>query len=266
MYYYEKNVTTVSSKAEDIFVQLFCETFGPEKGDKLYVQYPFNDIYGNQRYIEFALKNEEMRIAIEIDGEMYHNPKLISENKYYDDLLKQNSLVHNDWKIFRWAYKQLINQPEKVKDELITFLGEKPILKTFDDYLPPQQGQVIELREYQEEALENLQKMRANGESIALLYHATGSGKTITAAIDAKSVGGRTLFLVNALKLADQAEETFAKIWPEASRGKFTGSIKNKTEHVLFASIQSISRNLDDFSSDSFDYIIIDEAVILGLN
>ena len=56
--------------------------------------------------------------------------------------------------------------------------------------------------------------MREDGKTIALLYHATGVGKTITAATDAKAVGGRTLFLVNALKLASQAKETFAKVWP----------------------------------------------------
>ena len=44
------------------------------------------------------------------------------------------------------------------------------------------------------------------------MYHATGVGKTITAATDAKAVGGRTLFLVNALKLASQAKDTFAKV------------------------------------------------------
>lgn len=256
MDYYEKSVNSVNSKAEDVFVQLFREAFGPDKEEKLYVQYPFLDIYDNQRYIDFALVNEDMRIAIEIDGETYHNPKLISENKYYDDLLKQNSLIHKEWKIFRWAYKQLLSQPEKVKDELHIFLGEKP---QFKDFLPPQQGQVIELRQYQQEALENLQKMRENGESIALLYHATGSGKTITAVTDAKTLGGRTLFLVNALKLADQAETTFAKIWPEASRGKYTGNVKSKSENVILATIQSISRNLKDFPPDTFDYIIIDE-------
>lgn len=68
--------------------------------------------------------------------------------------------------------------------------------------------------------------MRKNGETIALLYHATGVGKTVTAASDAKEVGGRTLFLVNALKLADQAENTFAKIWKGATLGKYTGSEK----------------------------------------
>lgn len=82
------------------------------------------------------------------------------------------------------------------------------MFKAFEADLSVQMGQTIELRDYQQEATENLQKMREDGKTIALLYHATGVGKTITAATDAKAVGGRTLFLVNALKLASQAKET----------------------------------------------------------
>ena len=150
-------------------------------------------------------------------------------------------------------------QPEKVKDELITFLGTSPMFKAFEADLPVQMGQTIELRDYQQEAIDNLKKMRENGKTIALLYHATGVGKTITAATDAKAVGGRTLFLVNALKLASQAKETFAKVWPEATLGEYTGSQKDMTQTVIFATIQSISKDLEKFSPTDFDYLIVDE-------
>ena len=93
----------------------------------------------------------------------------------------------------------------------------------------------------------------------ALLYHATGVGKTVTAATDAKRVGGKTLFLVNSLKLTDQAEKRFYEVWPEATRGFYTGNQKDTGVDVLFATIQSVVRNLDDFEPKQFDYIIIDE-------
>ena len=112
--------TSVNSRAEELFVQLFCEAFGPEKTENLQVQYPCVDIYGRHRYIDFALESPESKIAIEIDGETYHNPSKVSENKYADDLLKQNSLIYDNWKVYRWIYSQLEKQPEKVKDELIT--------------------------------------------------------------------------------------------------------------------------------------------------
>lgn len=217
------------------------------------------DIYGRHRYIDFALESPESKIAIEIDGETYHNPSKVSENKYADDLLKQNSLIYDNWKVYRWIYSQLEKQPEKVKDELITFLGTSPMFKAFEADLPVQMGQTIELRDYQQEATENLQKMREDGKTIALLYHATGVGKTITAATDAKAVGGRTLFLVNALKLASQAKETFAKVWPEATLGEYTGSQKDMTQTVILATVQSISKDLEKFSPTDFDYLIVDE-------
>lgn len=251
--------TSVNSRAEELFVQLFCEAFGPEKTENLQVQYPCVDIYGRHRYIDFALESPESKIAIEIDGETYHNPSKVSENKYADDLLKQNSLVYDNWKVYRWIYSQLEKQPEKVKDELITFLGTSPMFKAFEADLPVQMGQTIELRDYQQEATENLQKMREDGKTIALLYNATGVGKTITAATDAKAVGGRILFLVNALKLASQAKETFAKVWPEATLGEYTGSQKDMTQTVIFATVQSISKDLEKFSPTDFDYLIVDE-------
>ena len=240
-------------------MQLFCEVFGPEKTENLQVQYPCVDIYGRHRYIDFALESPESKIAIEIDGETYHNPSKVSENKYADDLLKQNSLIYDNWKVYRWIYSQLEKQPEKVKDELITFLGTSPMFKAFEADLPVQMGQTIELRDYQQEATKNLQKMREDGKTIALLYHETGVGKTITAATDAKAVGGRTLFLVNALKLASQAQETFAKVWPEATLGEYTGSQKDMTQTVIFATVQSISKDLEKFSPTDFDYLIVDE-------
>ena len=251
--------TSVNSRAEELFVQLFCEAFGPEKTENLQVQYPCVDIYGRHRYIDFALESPESKIAIEIDGETYHNPSKVSENKYADDLLKQNSLIYDNWKVYRWIYSQLEKQPEKVKDELITFLGTSPMFKAFEADLPVQMGQTIELRDYQQEATENLQKMREDGKTIALLYNATGVGKTITAATDAKAVGGRTLFLVNALKLASQAKETFAKVWPEATLGEYTGSQKDMTQTVIFATVQSISKDLEKFSPTDFDSLIVDE-------
>ena len=61
--------TSVNSRTEELFVQLFCEAFGPEKTENLQVQYPCVDIYGRHRYIDFALESPESKIAIEIDGE-----------------------------------------------------------------------------------------------------------------------------------------------------------------------------------------------------
>ena len=43
-----------NSGAEEKFIQLFCDVFGPENGQYVYLQYPFVDIYGKHRTIDYA--------------------------------------------------------------------------------------------------------------------------------------------------------------------------------------------------------------------
>ena len=57
-----------NSGAEDRFIDLFCDTFGAEKGQYVYLQYPIVDIYGNHRFIDFALNFPDGKVAIEVDG------------------------------------------------------------------------------------------------------------------------------------------------------------------------------------------------------
>lgn len=253
------------NRAEDLFIDLFADTFGAEKAGFLYSQYPFFDIYQNARFADFVCESGAKRIAVEIDDEASHNPKLVSQDKFTDDLLKQNSMIHLGWDVYRWTVRQMQKQPDTVKDELRLFLGSERGFREIEDYLPTQRGQSfdgekLELREYQQEALRNLQAMRENKETIALLYQATGTGKTVTAVMDAKSVGGRTLFVAHTMELVNQAYQTFQALWKGASVGKFADSVKELDKDIVSGSIQSIALNLDMFKEDDFDYIIIDEA------
>lgn len=253
------------SVAEDLFIELFSDTFGAEKAGYLYSQYHFYDIYQNSRYADFVLENGARRIAIEIDDEASHNKQLVSSGKFYDDILKQNSMVHLGWDVFRWAVRQMQQQPEAVKDELRVFLGNHPQFKEIEDYLPQQKGKALdganlELKEHQKAALKALEEMRDNSETIALLYHATGTGKTVTAVMDAIRCGGRVLFLAHTQELVDQATTTFRKLWPSTSVGRYIESIKQLNCHVVCGSIQSVALHLDTFKDDDFDYLIVDEA------
>ena len=252
------------SPAEDLFIDLFADVFGPEKAQYLFVQYPFIDIYGKNRYIDFAIKDLAQRVAIEIDGGRFHDPAIISQEKYHDDLLKQNCLTYNGWQIYRWTYNQLKNKPEKCKDELRTFLGEHPMFRELEAYLPEQHGRVFEVRdlelyEHQQAALAALEQMRSRNETIALLHHATGLGKTVTAVEDARRLGGRTLMLAHTRELVEQAARQFRQRWPEVSTGIYMDTRKELDAHVVCGSIQSVAQNIQDFHPDDFQYLIIDE-------
>lgn len=253
------------SAAEDLFIDLFSETFGAEKAGYLYSQYPFFDIYQNSRYADFLLENGGRKVAIEIDDETSHNKSLVSSNKFYDDLLKQNSMIYLGWDVYRWAVRQMQIQPEAVKDELRVFLGSQLRFREIEDYLPTQRGKTLdgahlELKQHQQEALDALQAMRDRHETIALLYHATGTGKTVTAVMDAKRCGGRTLFLAHTQELVNQAADTFRNLWPEVTVGRYMEAIKEPDAHVVCGSVQSVALHLEDFREDAFSYLIVDEA------
>ena len=253
------------SSAENLFIELFSDTFGAEKADYLYPQYYFSDIYQNSRFVDFMIENGGHRVAIEIDDEASHNPRLVSQDKFYDDLLKQNSMIYLGWDVYRWAVRQMQQQPETVKDELRVFLGQHPSFKEIEDYLPTQRGKSLdgsrlELKEHQKQALAALEEMRSRFETIALLYHATGTGKTVTAVMDAKRFGKRTLFLAHTVELVDQAARTFRELWPQATVGRYVESTKEKDAFVVCGSIQSVALNLEQFKPDDFGYIIVDEA------
>jgi len=249
-----------ASFAEDLFVELFQETFGLDKTQYLVNEYPCQNIYGDNCYIDYALKTDLDAYAIEIDGEQWHNPALVSVDKYLDDLLKRNSLTYLGWRVYIWTYRQLVNEREKVKSELVQFLGQSPHFRIYDDYLPRQRGTVLELRPHQEETLQRLQELRGEYNSMALIADAQGTGKTTTAVLDACRLGLRTLFVAHTLELLQQAARRFRELWPQARVtiiDDYSGPLDGD---VMIASIQGLHKRLSQFAPDHFGYIIIDEA------
>lgn len=69
----------------------------------------------------FAMNSSEGRIAIEVDGNTWHEPSKISEDKYHDDLLKQNSIVFEGWKYIAGHQGKSIKRPSGLKMSLSHF-------------------------------------------------------------------------------------------------------------------------------------------------
>lgn len=125
-------------------------------------------------------------------------------------------------------------------------------------------GNIIEPNAMQIEALENINRLRAQGEQRALVISATGTGKTILGALAVRSANPKKfLFLVHTEQILDRAMLDFQKALgagPEEF-GKFAGSSRELRKRYTFATIASLSRpeNLYKLSQDYFDFIIVDE-------
>src|SRR4051812_31867035 len=107
-----------STAPEDLFTELFTQVFGPDKVLFLTPQLPVTDIYGSSRNVDLALRTRGAKIAFEIDGLPWHVPEVIPAQKYEDDLLRQNSLICQGWRVYRWTDRQVAHEPERVKDQL----------------------------------------------------------------------------------------------------------------------------------------------------
>ncbi|QGG46803.1 hypothetical protein [Heliorestis convoluta] len=131
-----KSLRKGSSSSEDLFMEIFADTFGLEKVQYLMPEQPFEDIYGYPRRIDYALSIGYEKYALEIDGQRYHDPLQVAKDKFIDDLIRQNSLIYQGWKVYRWAYRQLTQSPEQVKSELVQFLGNNPHLQIWPIFCP----------------------------------------------------------------------------------------------------------------------------------
>ncbi|MGB3411814.1 MAG: DUF3427 domain-containing protein [Microthrixaceae bacterium] len=138
---------------------------------------------------------------------------------------------------------------------------------------PP--AEPVEPRPIQIEGLQALRDARSAGHQAGLVVMATGLGKTWLAAFDsvdvigasgvsqrALSTGaatGRVLFIAHREEILGQSRDVYRQVAPNLELGLYNGSEKQPDADVVFASIQTISRRLDLFSPDAFDYIVVDE-------
>ena len=107
----------------------------------------------------------------------------------------------------------------------------------------------LELRPFQERLLEQIELARSLGHHRNLLVAATGTGKTVMAAVDYARLRprlqrDRLLFVAHREEILEQSRATFAQALRDASFGELWvgGKRPSRFEHV-FASIQSLNRS-----------------------
>lgn len=129
--------------------------------------------------------------------------------------------------------------------------------------LPP--TGTIRPNQMQAEALAALDELREKGEKRAVIISATGTGKTILAALAVRNASpNRVLFVVHREQIAAKAAEEFKRVLniPEEQIGRFTGQVRQVDRKFVFATSQTICKpeTLAEIPRDQFDFIIIDES------
>ncbi len=185
-----------------------------------------------------------LRFDVDIESNADAQEEFAHIVKSFDDLFYHTSAVPlTDAWIKRYEQQQPANFHQFLKKES----------ETADPYMP---------NLIQAEALAALKDTRNKGYSSGLVVLATGMGKTWLSAFDAKQMQAASiLFVAHREEILNQAFETYAKLWPEKSAGFYHGSAKQADKSMIFASVQTLSRehHLTRFEPGHFDYIVVDE-------
>jgi DNA or RNA helicases of superfamily II len=124
----------------------------------------------------------------------------------------------------------------------------------------------IRLEPFQERLLELIALSRESGHHRNLLVSATGTGKTVMAAVDyarlrSTAPRARLLFVAHRQEILDQSLATFRQALRDHAFGErwVAGQRPDAFEHV-FASIQSLTAaGFDRLQPDHFDVVVVDE-------
>lgn len=201
----------------------------------------FESIVGSSNITRFALlKNKEWDVGISSSKEYQFVRKILEEFNYL------------------WNKVKPLTR-ENVKEYEIAL--SYAIVSWDMDYSYDKENGTLKPNFMQRQALKELQNTRNRNINKAMVIAATGSGKTYLAAFDANFFGAkRLLFIVHKDTILTQALNTFSKVFgQERSYGLFNGKYSEIDKDFIFASNQMLSKHLELFSPEEFDYIIIDE-------
>ncbi|OFR67020.1 DUF3427 domain-containing protein [Corynebacterium sp. HMSC078H07] len=158
--------------------------------------------------------------------------------------------------------------PERDYERLLEALRGAKFLEAKEGEKLELSGLRVEPYPYQQEMLEALRSERAvHGRHKNLLIAATGTGKTVVAALDYRHLCDefgrrpRLLFVAHRREILQQAQRTYREVLQSSDFGELLvgGEEPRRWDHV-FASIQSLhGERLTRIAPDHFDVIVIDE-------
>jgi len=251
--------TKIMPDSEKIFLSEFLfPILGSNEMVNVIPQYPFIDSEGHSRKIDFAFIKNDIKIAFEVNGEIYHAEGIIPSDQFDDNLFRQNEILRHGWILLRFSYNQLLSP--NWRNRVISSI--KSTLKSNIPYILS--SEKITPNPIQIEVLRQLDYYRAQNWKKGLVIMPTGTGKTYLSALDSfKTSKKRVLFIVHRLDILDQAKESFSEIWKDSQMGLLTGEEQTHIHdsRVLFASKDTLCKMevLEEFNRSEFDYIIVDE-------
>lgn len=250
---------------EATFEDCFFEAFGDRARMGLHREFAYVDLAGTTRYIDYALFAKSVKFAIELNGESFHHPVVIGPKRYRSQLFKQNSLVADGFKVFRWSLNGMRDR-ERFILELTRFMGHTRPFLDKSVYKLRRSVQTFTLKAHQQLSLDLLSEARERGRNTFLLVLPTGTGKTEIFIEDLVSLKQqypdlKALIIVPTRKLREQTLARFKLRLPYHLQDSVSVDVLSKeTADFLVQTTAYLHRHYYKIPADRFDYIVVDEA------
>ncbi|MGL6099261.1 MAG: DEAD/DEAH box helicase family protein, partial [Fusobacteriaceae bacterium] len=189
-----------ASYLEHHFENMFMEFYGDESYNFLKKEAKIIGFNGENIFADYLIEKRNESIVIEENGENYHHPQKTGEERYKKQIERQNALVYQDYKVFRFS-KNEIEFKDRMLEEMEIFFGRA------DEFILQnriEKKREFKLYDHQEVSLKNLKIMREQEIQSTLIVLPTGTGKSMIAIHDIdnylKKNGNKKVLIISPTK------------------------------------------------------------------
>lgn len=231
------------------FEKSFSNVYGMNALKYISREYGICDENGKNYFLDYFVRTKDEKYAVEENGVTYHHPQIIGEEKYKNQLTKQNTCASWGIKLFRFSTEDCAFE-NRIEDDIKQYFGSDAS-KFIDDGLKI--DRTVELYEHQSISLQEIQKRRDAGIKAFLIVLPTAAGKSKIVEEDLREFSKnkkdfKGLILVPGINILADWNQRVHNSLPE---------IEDKIDIRTYA---YMARHYTELSSDYYNYIVVDEA------
>lgn len=231
------------------FEKSFSNAYGMNALKYISREYGICDENGKNYFLDYFVRTKDEKYAVEENGVTYHHPQIIGEEKYKNQLTKQNTCASWGIKLFRFSTEDCAFE-NRIEDDIKQYFGNDAS-NFIDDGLKIDRS--VELYEHQSVSLQEIQKRRDFGIKAFLIVLPTAAGKSKIVEEDLREFAKnkkdfKGLVLVPGINILADWNQRVHNSLPE---------LEDKIDIRTYA---YMARHYTEVSSDYYNYIVVDEA------
>ena len=231
------------------FEKSFSNAYGMNALKYITREYGICDENGKNYFLDYFVRTKDEKYAVEENGVTYHHPQIIGEEKYKNQLRKQNTCASWGIKLFRFSTEDCAFE-NRIEDDIKQYFGNDPS-NFIDNGLTIDRS--VELYEHQSISLQEIKKRRDAGIKAFLIVLPSAAGKSKIVEEDLREFAKnkkdfKGLILVPGINILADWIQRIHNSLPE---------LEDKIDIRTYA---YMARHYTELSSDYYNYLVVDEA------